>query len=81
MKQKIHVTRLKKDGEKTREKVRKEGEKTRDKVDEAIDIDDPTGAKRAVHKAKKVFNKHKGAIIGGALSAPGGAIIGNELDK
>lgn len=35
--------------------VREEGQKTRDKVDEAIEIDDPTGTKRAIHKAKKLF--------------------------
>ncbi len=40
---------------KTRKEVKKQGEATRDKVQESIEIDDPTGQKRRLHRLKKVF--------------------------
>ena len=43
------------EGARTRSVVRDEGDHTREKIDEAIEIDDPTGTKRAIHRAKKLF--------------------------
>lgn len=60
--------------------VKKEAEKTREKIQEAIEIDDPTGIKRDIYKTKKFLNDHKNAIRGGLLFGAPGAIIGSKLD-
>lgn len=61
--------------------VKKEAEKTREKVQEAIEIDDPTGTKRAIHNTKKLLRDNKNTIIGGLLLGTPGAIIGSRLDN
>ena len=61
--------------------VKNEAEKTREKVQEGIEIDDPTGMKRKIHKTKKFFDDNKGAVTGGILFGAPGALIGSKLDE
>ena len=61
--------------------VKKEGEKTRAKVQEGIEIDDPTGTKRAIYKTKKALRDNPATVMGGLLFGGPGAILGRKIDE